>query len=324
MILITGAAGFIGSNVLRALNKSGISDIAICDSFGFSEKWKNIIDCEFSEFVFPEDLFQWIVKKPDLKAVIHLGAKSDTTSSNADEILKSNFNYTSQLWEHCVKHSILFIYASSSSTYGDGSCGFNDYDDSESLSKLSPLSLYSWSKHIFDRKICRQNERGLESKTSWYGLKFFNVYGPGETHKGRMQSSINHICQQILAGNEVSLFKSQCDKFADGEQARDYIHITDVCKIILWFLFEIPTSGIYNVGTGNATSFNRVVQIAQNHLDRNVVIKYHSLPPDLINQYQHFTQANLNKLTKSGYSTPLTTIESGISSYIDYIINNSK
>ncbi|QOI54610.1 ADP-glyceromanno-heptose 6-epimerase [Rouxiella badensis] len=320
MILLTGAAGFIGSNVLSSLNKTGITDVVICDAMGCDEKWRNISNCEFSDFIPLSKLDAWLEKKPKIEAIIHLGAKSETTAVDADDVLENNFSRSVRLWKFCAENEVTFIYASSSCTYGDGSEGFKDHQSPRFLNKLTPLNLYSWSKNIFDLRVARDVEnKNIQTPKHWYGLKLFNVYGPGEYHKGNMKSSVGNICQSVLNDKPVILFKSEIPEFNDGEQSRDFIYIDDVTQVINWLLVTQPQSGIYNVGTGEANSFLTIAKTAFDLSQRKQNIHFAPFPEVLKEKAQYFTQADISKIRAAGYTSSFTPLREGMAKYIEYL-----
>lgn len=320
MILLTGAAGFIGSNVLLALNKAGINDVVICDTLGRGEKWRNIIDCEFSDFIPLDNLEAWLEKSPRLDAVIHLGAKSSTTAVDADEVLVNNVSRSLKLWQFCARQGVTFIYASSSSTYGDGSRGFKDHQSPRFLNQLNPQNLYSWSKNIFDLRVARDVENPeVKTPPHWYGLKLFNVYGPGEFRAGTLKSSVGKICYSVLQDKPVTLFKSASPEYDDGEQSRDFIYIDDVTEVIKWILTHKPKSGLYNVGTGESTTFLTIAQTAFELSRKSQKINFAPTPDIFKNSTQDFTQADITKIRAAGYTHNFTTLREGMAKYLHYL-----
>ena len=320
MILLTGAAGFIGSNVLSALNKAGITDVVICDTMGCDEKWKKISHCEFSDFIPLSKLNAWIEKNPKLDAVIHMGAKSSTRAVDADDVLESNFSRSVILWEFCSRNNVPFIYASSSSTYGDGSSGFKDHQSPRFLNTLNPLNLYSWSKNIFDLRVARDVEnRDVKTPEHWYGLKLFNVYGPGEFHDGKVKSSVGKICYSVLKDDQVTLYKSELPEYKDGEQFRDFIYIDDVTHVIQWLLVSRPQSGIYNVGTGVANSFLTIAETAFDLSEKTKNIKFAPFPDIFKNKAAYYTRADITKIRAAGYTSRFTPLREGMAKYIEYL-----
>ncbi len=317
MIIITGAAGFIGSNLLISLEESGHDNIAVCDWFGEGEKWNNLRKHSFADVVLPEDLLPYLnnIKTP-VEAIFHMGAISSTTESRVDLILEQNFAFTLDLWKWCTKTGTRFIYASSAATYGDGSNGFIDNESLEYLQKLNPLNAYAWSKHLFDLQVVRAISQGTATPPQWAGLKFFNVYGPNEYHKGNQKSVLCTNFPDVNAGKPVKLFKSLHPDFPDGEQTRDFIYVKDCCDVMIWLLANPEVSGIFNVGTGKARSFNDMFKSLFKSLDKPEQITYIDMPKELANKYQYFTQANMDKLSNAGYSKPITSLEAGIQDYV--------
>ena len=295
MIIITGAAGFIGSNLLISLEESGHDNIAVCDWFGEGEKWNNLRKHSFADVVLPEDLLPYLnnIRTP-VEAIFHMGAISTTTESRVDLILEQNFAFTLDLWKWCTKTGTRFIYASSAATYGDGSNGFIDNESLEYLQKLNPLNAYAWSKHLFDLQVARAISQGTASPPQWAGLKFFNVYGPNEYHKGSQKSVLCTNFPDVKAGKPVKLFKS----------------------FMIWLLANPEVSGIFNVGTGKARSFNDMFKSLFKSLDKPEQITYIDMPKQLANKYQYFTQASMDKLSNAGYSKPPTSLEAGIQDYV--------
>lgn len=316
MILLTGAAGFIGSNLLAILNEEGITDVAVCDDLGSEGKWKNLQKREFAEFVPIAELAAWLSTDRPVEAVIHLGANSDTTATDGDEVMRSNFNCSLMLWNYCTREGIPFIYASSAATYGDGAAGFSDDDSSAFLEKLVPLNLYGWSKHVFDRRIARTLERGEGDPPRWYGIKFFNVYGPNEHHKAHMRSPVYNITKAIESGSPARLFASDRPEIPDGGQSRDFVHVNDVCNIMLWLLRSEAPSGLYNAGTGKARSFADMARAAYAALGIEPNIEFIPMPEKLKGRYQYWTEADLTKLRGAGYNGAPTSLEDGVGDYV--------
>lgn len=289
IIIVTGAAGFIGSAVIRHLNDQGIKNIVAVDELKSSEKWKNLVGKEILDLLEKDQLFSFLEGKHSLiKAFIHLGACSSTVETNASYLLENNYRYTLKLAEYALKHHLRFIYASSAATYGDGQLGFSD--DEEQLSELKPLNMYGFSKHLFD--LWAKNQGVLDQLT---GLKYFNVFGPNEAHKGRMASAIYHFHHIAKKTGVVHLFKSD-DKlnFSDGEQKRDFIYVKDAAKMTCAFLNN-KAGGIYNIGSGTATSWNTLSLSVFKALDLQPSIEYVDMPPDLVGKYQNYTCAKMDK-----------------------------
>lgn len=316
MILVTGGAGFIGSNVVKSLCDSGY-DVAVVDHLGSDGKWKNLRDCDLWKFWQPDEITRALAGGP--KAVIHLGAISDTTATNGDEVLKTNFTLSYNIWEWCSQHNVPFIYASSAATYGDGSAGF---DDECKLSSLRPLNLYGWSKHVFDQKVLKCVENQRPTPPQWVGLKFFNVYGPRESHKNSMASVCYNQYQQLKQGHPLRLFKSTVANLPDGEQSRDFVWVGDVVNVIRWFLDNPDKSGIFNVGTGNAESFNTVAHALLKNFNLPDIIEYVDMPLSLQDKYQNFTQAKMSKLRSIGYTSTMCSVSQGVAQYVEWLEEN--
>jgi ADP-L-glycero-D-manno-heptose 6-epimerase len=315
--LITGAAGFIGSNVAHALNSRG-HNIIVCDRFRTGQKWKNLEGILIAEYVSPEEAIDWInAENRNIDGIIHMGAISATTENDVDKIILNNFKFSIDLWKAAVKFEFPFIYASSAATYGDGSNGFDDDESQSAQEKLKPLNPYGWSKLIYDRKVISERDYQKLIPPQWVGLKFFNVYGPNEHHKGEMRSVVNKVFPLVREHKEVSLFKSHRHDYVDGGQLRDFVYVKDCVKIIEWFLSNRLLSGIFNVGTGEPRSFHDLVNAVGQSLEINPKIKYVDMPEEIRNRYQYFTQANINKLRLNGYNQKFYTLEDGVKDYIN-------
>lgn len=318
MIVVTGAAGFIGSCMVGKLNSEGHTDIILVDDFNKSEKDNNLknkkylkkIDrTEFLKLLSPND-------KNDVEFFVHIGARTDTTETNVEIFNELNLNYSKSIWNYCVKNKIPLIYISSAATYGNGEYG---YDDNISLSKLKPLNLYGESKNNFDKWVLTQTE----TPPNWYGLKYFNVFGPNEYHKSRMASVVFHAYNQIIETKQVKLFSSNNDDYDDGEQLRDFIYVKDIIDVMYFLLKNKPTSGIYNLGTGKARTFISLVTAVFKALNKNTVIQFIDIPDDIKYKYQYFTEAKMDKLRSIGYTKPFYTLESAIDDYIkNYLSKN--
>jgi ADP-L-glycero-D-manno-heptose 6-epimerase len=316
LILLTGAAGFIGSNLLARLNEAGITDVVICDALGSEGKWRNLRNHEFTDFVPIDALKDWLPGAPALEGVIHLGANSDTTAADGDEVMEHNFACSLMLWRHCARTGTPFIYASSAATYGNGEAGFLDQDSPDFLATLQPLNLYGWSKHVFDRRVARDVEQGRPVPPRWYGLKFFNVYGPNEYHKGHMRSGVFNITGTALRGEPARLFASDRPDYADGGQSRDFVFVDDICDIILWLLRGSAPSGLYNIGSGNARSWKDLAVAVFAALGKPPAIEYVPMPETLRGRYQYWTEAEMSKLRGAGYNAPMTSLEEGVRRYV--------
>ena len=322
MILVTGGAGFIGSNLVAALADAGGERIAVCDWLGSDEKWRNLAHHLIDDVVAPEALADWLPRQT-LSAVLHMGAISSTTVSDADAVVRQNFQTSRLLWEHCAGQQIPFVYASSAATYGDGSAGFDDDDSPAALAKLRPLNLYGWSKHWFDRWAVDRRERGLPQPPFWAGLKFFNVYGPNEYHKGDMQSIVAKNHGTVAAGETVKLFQSHRPDYAHGGQLRDFVYVADCVDVALWLLRAQPRSGLYNVGTGEARSFRALVEALASACGQPARIDYVPMPETLRPRYQYFTEARMDRLRRAGYNQPFRSVEDGVGDYVQQFLSQA-
>lgn len=316
VILVTGGAGFIGSNIVSALAQR--YDVAVCDVLGAAEngKWRNLSKHPIVDFVAPDHLWAWLARRGEaVEAVVHMGAISSTTEPDADLIVHTNFGLSRDLWDWCAAHKRRLIYASSAATYGDGEGGFVDADDIASLKALRPLNAYGWSKALFDVYARREADRG-HAPPHWAGLKFFNVYGPNEHHKGAMRSVACQMWPKVVAGEPVRLFKSHRPDYADGGQLRDFVHVDDVVSVVEWLLENASVSGIFNVGSGEARSFADLARAVFDAAGQPPRIDYFEMPEALRERYQYFTQADLTRLRGAGYSAPFRTLEDGVRSYV--------
>ncbi|MBE7636056.1 ADP-glyceromanno-heptose 6-epimerase [Sneathiella sp. P13V-1] len=315
-ILVTGAAGFIGSNIAAALSDRG-DDVIVCDWLEEGEKWKNLAKHVITDFVDPDELEWWMEDKGEgLDAIIHMGAISATTETDGDLILNRNFRPTKFLWDWCTAHKVPFIYASSAATYGNGEGGFTDHQDSEALAKLQPLNLYGWSKHSFDKFVARTLETQGPTPPQWAGLKFFNVYGPNEYHKEGMKSVIAQAYPKVAAGDPVTLFKSHNPIYEDGGQLRDFVYVKDCVKVILWLLDNTQASGLFNIGTGEARSFKDLALATFKAAGVDPNINYIDTPVSIRDKYQYFTQADMSKLRAAGFGGNFYSLEDGIADYV--------
>ena len=320
MIVITGAAGFIGSNILSSLNELGREDIILCDSKNKKSSLKNIQKRKFSEFIEPNKLIYYLNKNKNIQTIIHMGANSSTIEKNYKLMYRQNTRFSKDLWKWSKENNVRFIYASSAAIYGDGSSGFSD---SNSINNYKPLNVYAWTKYFFDRYVTNQAYSN-HTPPQWVGLRFFNVYGPNEYHKGTMQSVLKHAFNQYNSDGEVKLFKSCNKDYRHGQQMRDFIYIKDCVSIILWLLKSPEVSGIFNCGTGKARSFNDLIMAMYSALNRKPIIKYIEMPENLINQYQYFTQADMIKIKKSGYKNNFYSLEDGVSDYVNnYLLTDN-
>jgi ADP-L-glycero-D-manno-heptose 6-epimerase len=320
MLLVTGGAGFIGSNVVAGLNEAGRADIAVCDELGTGDKWRNLAKRQLADIVAPPALPAWLDQRK-LDAVIHLGAISDTTATDADLVVETNFRLSLRLLDWCAKNRTPFIYASSAATYGAGTDGFGDDWSPAALRRFKPMNLYGWSKHLFDLALVERVRQGAPLPPQWAGLKFFNVFGPNEYHKGEMMSLVAKRFEDARSGKPVRLFKSHRNGIADGEQKRDFIYVDDVVAVVRWLLETPAVSGIFNVGTGVARSFRDLVVAMFRALGKPANIEYIDMPPAIRDQYQYFTQAEIENLRRAGYNAGFTPLEDAVARYVTQYLN---
>ncbi len=319
MIIITGAAGFIGSNFAGKLNNIGINDIVIVDDFSSSLKNRNIESKIFLNKIDRDYFFNWLDENwQHVDFIIHIGARTDTTESDKRIFNRLNLGYSKMVWNYCVKYSIPLIYASSAATYGLGEHGFDD--DHEIVGRLKPLNLYGESKNEFDKWVLKQKI----TPPYWAGLKFFNVYGPNEYHKGRMASVVYHAYNQIVKTGKIKLFRSHNPDYKDGEQKRDFIYIKDITDVLYFLMENKRNPGIYNIGTGSARTFLDLAENIFKVSDKKRNIEFIDIPEDIRDKYQYFTEAKINKLRSTGYLKEFTPIESGIKEYINNYLADMK
>jgi ADP-L-glycero-D-manno-heptose 6-epimerase len=323
-ILVTGGSGFIGSNLVAALLDRGTHNIVVCDTFGVGDKWRNLSKHLVYEIIHPDQLFVWLeAHHQDIDIIYHLGSLSSTVESNVDEIVKNNFALSLKLWRLAQTHSLRLIYASAAATYGDGGHGFDDSLDLTYLKTLRPLSGYGWSKHLFDTHIATLVARNQVQLPQWVGLKFFNCYGPNEYHKGDQQSVISKIAPHAIQGGNVKIFRSYNTAYPDGEQKRDVIYVKDVVRVLLWLLDTPKVSGLFNVGTGAASTFNAMARAIFKALGREPRIQYMDMPPELTQKYQYITEAKIDRLRAAGYTQPFTSLEDGVRDYVqNYLLKD--
>ena len=311
MYLVTGGAGFIGSNLVAALCDRG-AEVMVVDRLRQGEKWRNLAKHPIAGILPPEELNAFWATRPPITAMLHLGAISATTATDADLVASTNLTLPLRLWSGCAERSIPFIYASSAATYGDGALGFEDDSAPTAMARLRPLNLYGWSKLAFDRRVADLLRRGAPSPPQWAGLRFFNVYGPNEAHKGRMASVLFHKYQQVIRGEPATLFRSDRDGIADGEQQRDFVHVDDCVAVMLWLLDNPGVSGLFNLGSGRARTFRDLVGSMFAALGRPADIHYIDMPADLRGKYQYFTEAPLDRLRAAGFNAQMTPLEDGV------------
>ena len=311
MIIVTGAAGFIGSGLISRLNQDGFNNIIAVDDFSKIEKAENLEGKTIQERVERSSLFKWIDENPrDIEFIFHIGARTDTTEFDKEIFDELNVNFSKDIWQKCIAYQIPLVYASSAATYGLGELG---YDDNEALiPQLKPLNPYGDSKNDFDIWALEQEEKPF----FWVGLKFFNVYGPNEYHKSRMASVIFHAFNQIKATEKMKLFRSHNPDYKDGEQMRDFIYVKDLIDVCIFFMHHRKDSGIYNLGSGQARTFKDLVTNTFISMDKTPDISYVDTPADIRDKYQYFTEANMAKLRSIGYSKPFHTLEEGIDDYV--------
>jgi ADP-L-glycero-D-manno-heptose 6-epimerase len=322
-ILVTGGAGFIGSNLVAALVARGTHHVVVCDHFGHDDKWRNLSKHPVYEIITPEQMFDWLeFNRSQIECVFHLGSLSSTVEKDIDLILKQNFTLSLKLWRWCNVRGVRMIYTSSSATYGDGKQGFDDSTDLNYMRSLKPMSGYGWSKHMFDMHVAGSVARGEAAIPQWVGLKTFNTYGPNEYHKGDQQSVIGKVASHAMQAGTVKIFRSYNPQYGDGEQKRDVIYVKDVVRVLLW-CFDYPRiTGLFNLGTGHASSFNQMARAIFAALGTAPRINYSDMPETLVPIYQYFTQANMAKLRGVGFTEEFTPLEVGIKDYIqNYMMN---
>lgn len=317
MIVVTGAAGFIGSYFVGKLNRSGFTDLVLVDRFDDHQKECNLCTKDYKIKIDREDFFSWFgLNRAKVDMVFHLGARTDTIGQEPESYKELNLIYSQKIWNLCAGYNVPMVYASSAATYGSGEHGFSD--DHHHLRQLKPLNLYAWSKHDFDLWVLQQKK----SPSFWAGLKFFNVYGPNEYHKGQMASVILHAFRKIRECGEVKLFRSHREDIADGEQKRDFIFVDDIADVMLFFMENQNHPGIYNVGTGKARSYLDLTRAVFESMKMQADIQFIDTPTDLRSRYQYFTEADIQKLREIGYSKSFTELEKGIGEYVgQYLIS---
>ena len=319
MIIVTGGAGFIGSAFVWRLNREGIKDIIIVDQLGTDDKWKNLVGLTFTDYIHKNEFIEMVIADEvpfEVSSVVHMGACSSTTERDADYLWENNYLYSREVADWALRHNARFIYASSAATYGDGSSGFSD--DHEIISRLKPSNMYGYSKQVFDLWVLKNK---LEKKMA--GIKFFNVYGPNEYHKGDMVSVIYKAFHQIQETGKVCLFKSYKKEYPNGGQMRDFIYVKD-CANVMWWLLENPSvNGIYNLGTGKARTWNDLIAAVFSSMGRKTNIQYIEMPEPLRNQYQYFTQAQMDKLKKAGCHVNFSSLEDSVRDYVTNYLQNA-
>ena len=321
MIIVTGGAGFIGSNLVAALEERGEGPLVVCDKPGAGGDGRTIAKRCLEAVVEPAALLAYLADHADaVRAVFHLGATSSTTETDSSLLARNNYRFSMDLWRWCAVEDVPLIYASSAATYGDGSCGFDDDASIPALARLKPLNGYGRSKHLVDRRIAHALAAGAPRPPQWAGLKFFNVYGPNEYHKGGQRSVVATVYPDAAAGQPVRLFKSYNPRYADGGQCRDFVWVGDCVDVMLWLLDNRQVSGLFNVGTGTARPFSDLARALFAALGQSPLIEYVEMPESMRAHYQYFTEARMERLRRAGYALPFTTIEQGVDTYVrDYL-----
>jgi len=316
MIVVTGAAGFIGSYLIGKLNRKGIEDLILVDTFDDPAKECNFSNKNYQSLIERDEFLNWLNHNSEMvEMVFHLGARTDTIGQDPEVYKDLNLRYSQKLWKVCTRWRIPLVYASSAATYGNGDLGFSD--EHEQMENLKPLNLYAWSKHDFDVWALKQQE----TPTFWAGLKFFNVYGPNEYHKGSMASVVYHAYKKISKSGEMKLFRSHRVDVKDGEQKRDFVHVDDIAEVMLFFMENQKRPGIYNVGTGQARSYLDLTRAVFESMNMNPEIHFIDTPAEIRNRYQYFTEAEIEKLREIGYSKPFRDIEHGVGDYVsNYLV----
>jgi len=319
MIIVTGAAGFIGSGLVSKLNDMGIKRIVIVDDFSNDDKEHNLVGKKYAKRIDRNDFIDWFkTNGGDVKFIFHIGARTDTTEFDKEIFDRLNLNYSKDIWRYATQYKVPLVYASSAATYGLGEHGYDD--NHRVVEKLKPLNPYGDSKNDFDKWVLNQHTK----PPFWAGLKFFNVYGPNEYHKGRMASVILHAYRQILRTGKMNLFRSHNEKYDDGEQKRDFIYVKDVHEICAFLMESRPESGLYNVGSGKARTFKSLAVNTFHAMNREVEIGYIDTPADIRDKYQYFTEAKMNKLIAAGYSKGFHTLEQGVKDYVENYLMDGK
>ncbi|MBO0735397.1 MAG: ADP-glyceromanno-heptose 6-epimerase [Alphaproteobacteria bacterium] len=319
MVVVTGGAGFIGSHIVGALADAGLRIVAV-DHLRSGDKWRNLQAVQLHDLIRPDILFEWLRGHRDkVAAIIHMAAISSTTERDVDRLVTHNIRLSLDLWGWCAANATRFIYASSAATYGDGSCGFSDEQTPAALAVLRPLNAYGWTKHVVDRRIVDDWAHARPTPPQWAGLKFFNVYGSNETHKGDMQSVVSKIFPLVRAGEIVGLFKSHNPGYRDGGQLRDFVYVRDCVATVGWLLENPVVSGLFNVGTGTARSFLDLVEAVGAAAGCVPKIRFVDIPAALRDKYQYFTQADIRKLRTAGFDHPFSSLEDGVRDYVQSI-----
>jgi len=315
LILVTGGTGFIGSNIVAALVARG-DKVAVCDRHLDDGRAAHIAGLAIEHRVPADEVVAWLAGRDDVTAVVHMGAISATTETDVDLVLRTNVWLSLELWDHCVAHAIPFIYASSAQVYGDGALGFADDESQQAMAELRTITPYGASKLLFDRLVIRERESGRPLPPQWAGLRFFNVYGPHEGHKGGMMSVIAKTYPALAAGEPIRLFRSEREDYPDGGQKRDFVHVADCADVVLWLLDNPGINGIFNLGSGQARTWLDLAHAMFAAMEREPAVEFVDMPQELRGRYQYFTQAEMNKLRRAGYDKPFTSLEAGVGDYV--------
>jgi ADP-L-glycero-D-manno-heptose 6-epimerase len=315
LILVTGGTGFIGSNIVAALVARG-ERVAVCDRHLNDGRAAHIAGLEIAERVHADDVVAWLAGRDDVDAVIHMGAISATTETDVDLVLRTNVWLSLELWDLCAARGIPFLYASSAQVYGDGSLGFADDESQQAMAALRTITPYGASKLLFDRLVIRERDAGRPTPPQWAGLRFFNVYGPHEGHKGGMKSVIAKTYPALAAGEPIRLFHSERPDYGDGGQKRDFVHVADCADVVLWLLDNPGVSGIFNLGSGEARTWLDLAHAMFAAMGREPSVEFIDMPHELRGRYQYFTQAEMGKLRAAGYVRPFTSLEEGVADYV--------
>ena len=318
MIVVTGGAGFIGSNLVAGLEDADVGPVTVVDRLGTGEKWKNLRRRGLEELVDPAGFDDFLARRGEnVRYVVHMGAISATTETDADLIVDTNFRLSQRVWRWCTQHDVPLIYASSAATYGDGSAGFDDDGGQDTLSRLLPLNAYGWSKHVFDRWVARQVASGAPTPPQWVGLKFFNVYGPNEYHKDDMRSVVTKAYPSAARGEVATLFRSHHPDYPDGGQMRDFVYVKDCVDAMLWLMEKPEVSGLFNLGTGVAQTWLDLMGALYGAVGRKLDIHWVDTPVEIRDRYQYFTQAEMGRLREAGYDRPFRNVEEGVRDYVE-------
>jgi len=319
LYVVTGGAGFIGSNIAAALAGRG-ERVLVVDWLEVGDKWKNLAPIALHDIVRPDEFMAWLAgHSTEVAAIVHMGAISSTTERDGDQLVSENVRLSIDLWKWCARHAVPFVYASSAATYGDGSQGFDDDGSPEGLARLAPMNGYGWSKHMVDRRIAMDVAEGRPVPPVWAGLKFFNVYGPREAHKGDMRSVALKLYETLSAGGHATLFRSHRPDYADGGQLRDFVYVADCVAVVLWILAQSRFSGLYNLGTGQARSFLDLANAVFKALGADPEVTWIDMPEAIRGRYQYFTEARMDRLRQAGYRAPFHSLEDGVADYVAWL-----